>query len=86
MKDIHKENIIKSAIREYRESVSSGFSMRTMHAIDIMEEVYQMCLPLNIEGITKLRRTIDEAKEKYKEELNSVSDIKKSYDAWELEH
>lgn len=68
MRDAHKELVIKTAIQEYRNSVLFGFSSSTAHAINMMENAYIMCLG-NIEGIEKLRRTILEAKEKYKKEL-----------------
>ena len=70
MRDAHKELVIKTAIHEYRNSVLFGFSSSTAHAINMMENAYIMCSG-NIEGIEKLRRTILEAKEKYKKELDN---------------
>ena len=70
MRDAHKELVIKTAIQEYRNSVLFGFSSSTAHAINMMENAYIMCSG-NIEGIEKLRRTILEAKEKYKKELDN---------------
>lgn len=70
MRDSHKESVIKTAIQEYKNSVAFGFSSSTAHAINMMENAYIMCSG-NIEGIEELRRTILEAKEKYKTELDS---------------
>lgn len=70
MKDAHKENIIKTAIREYKNSVLFGFSSNTIHAINMMEEARYMCGSFNINGIAELEKTIKEAKEKYKKELS----------------
>ena len=38
MRDIHKQRIIQTAIREYKESVLFGFSPSAPHAINMMEE------------------------------------------------
>lgn len=35
----------------------------------MMEEVWHMCAPFNINGIVELEKTIKEAKEKYTDEL-----------------
>lgn len=70
MRDTHKELVIKTAIQEYKNSVLFGFSSSTVHAINMMENAYIMCSN-NIEGIEELRRTILEAKEKYKNELGN---------------
>lgn len=70
MKDAHKEKVIKTAIQEYKNSVLFGFGSNTAHAINMMEEAEYMCSPFNIKGIEELRKTIKEAKEKYKKELN----------------
>ena len=78
MRDARKEAVIKTAIQEYRNSVLFGFSSSTAHAINMMENAYLMCSN-NIEGIEELRRTILEAKEKYKDELNSLEE-KEAYD------
>lgn len=64
MKDTHKENVIKSAIQEYKNSVLFGFSSNTARAINMMEEAYYMCSPFNISGTAELGKTIIEAKEK----------------------
>lgn len=69
MKDAHNELVMKTAIQEYKNSVLFGFSSSTAHAINMMENAYIMCSG-NIEGIAELRRTIQEAKEKYKKELS----------------
>lgn len=65
MRDSHKESVIKTAIQEYKNSVLFGFSSSTAHAINMMENTFIMCSG-NIEGIEELRKTIKEAKEKYK--------------------
>lgn len=70
MRDKHKELVLKTAIQEYKNSVMFGFSSSTAHAINMMENAYIMCSN-NIEGIEELRRTIQEAKEKYKKELGN---------------
>lgn len=70
MRDAHKELIMKTAIQEYKNSVLFGFSRNTAHAINMMENAYIMC-SYNIKGIEELRRTIQEAKEKYKKELGN---------------
>lgn len=70
MRDAHKEKIIKTAIQEYKNSVLFGFSSSTAHAINMMEEARYMCAPFNIKWIAELEKTIKEAKEKYKDELN----------------
>lgn len=70
MRDAHKELVMKTAIQEYKNSVLFGFSRSTAHAINQMENAYIMCSG-NIEGIEELRRTIQEAKEKYKKELDN---------------
>lgn len=70
MRDKHKELVLKTAIQEYKNSVMLGFSSSTVHAINMMENAYIMCSN-NIEGIEELRRTIQEAKEKYKKELGN---------------
>lgn len=69
IKDAHKELVMKTAIQEYKNSVLFGFSRNTAHAINMMENAYIMCSG-NIEGIEELRKTIQEAKEKYKKELS----------------
>ena len=71
MRDSHKELVIKTAIQEYKNSVLFGFSSSTAHAINMMENAFIMCSG-NIEGIEELRKTIKEAKEKYKNELGNV--------------
>lgn len=70
MRDTHKELVIKTAIQEYKNSVLFGFGSSTAHAINMMENAFYMCSG-NIEGIEELRRTIQEAKEKYKKELGN---------------
>lgn len=70
MRDAHKELVMKTAIQEYKNSVLFGFSRSTAHAINMMENAYIMCSS-NIEGIEELRRTIQDAKEKYKKELGN---------------
>lgn len=70
MRDAHKELIMKTAIQEYKNSVLFGFSRNMAHAINMMENAYIMC-SYNIKGIEELRRTIQEAKEKYKKELGN---------------
>lgn len=70
MKDSHKEKVIRVAIQEYKNSVLFGFSSSTAHAINIMKEAYYMCSPFNVDGIAELKKTIKEAKEKYKKELS----------------
>lgn len=70
MRDAHKELVMKTAIQEYKNSVLFGFSRNTAHAINMMENAFIMCSG-NIEGIEELRRTINEAKEKYKNELGN---------------
>ena len=69
IKDAHKELVMKTAIQEYKNSVLLGFSRNTAHAINMIENAYIMCSG-NIEGIEELRKTIQEAKEKYKKELS----------------
>ena len=71
MRDSHKVVAINTAIQEYKNSVLFGFSSNTAHAINMMENVFIMCSG-NIEGIEELRKTIKEAKEKYKNELSNV--------------
>lgn len=70
MRDAHKELVMKTAIQEYKNSVLFGFSRSTAHTINMMENAFIMC-SCNIEGIEELRRTIQEAKEKYKKELGN---------------
>ncbi len=72
MRDKHKETVIRVAIQEYKNSVLFGFSSSTPHAITMMEDVYDMCSAYNIDGIAELRKTIKEAKERYKNELNTT--------------
>lgn len=72
MKDKHKETVIRVAIQEYKNFVLFGFSSSTPHAITMMEDVYDMCSAYNIDGIAELRKTIKEAKERYKNELNTT--------------
>lgn len=79
MRDARKEAVMKIAIQEYRNSVVYGFSSNTANAINMMEEAYHMCVAFNIEGNAELRKIIDEAKEKYKDELNSLEE-KGEYD------
>ena len=69
MRDKHKEQVIQTAIQEYRDSCCFGFGSRTAHTISMMEEAYYMCSLYNIRGITALKQTIDEAKDKWKKEL-----------------
>ena len=54
MRDAHKELVIKTAIREYENSVLFGFSSSTAHAINMMENAYIMCSAYNIKGIEEL--------------------------------
>ena len=70
MRDTHKELVIKTAIQEYKNSVLFGFSRSTVHAINMMENAYIMCSG-NIEGIEELKKTIQDAKEKYEKELGN---------------
>lgn len=69
MRDLYKENVIKTAIQEYKNSVLFGFGGNTANAINVMENAFIMCSPFNIQGVAKLQETIKEAKEKYKDEL-----------------
>ena len=69
MRDIHKQRVIQAAIREYEESVLFGFSTRTPHAINMMEEALYMCRPYNVFGISALENILKEAKKKYEKEL-----------------
>ncbi len=70
MRDSYKEQVINVAIQNYKNSVLFGFSSSTKNAINMMEEAYYMCSQFNIDGVSKLREAIDEAKEKYKKELS----------------
>lgn len=72
MRDKHKETVIRTAIQECKNSVLFGFSSSTPHAIVMMEDAYAMCSAYNIDGIAELRKTIRNAKEKYKNELNTT--------------
>ena len=74
MRDRHKEKVIEVAIQNYKDSVAFGFSSSTKNAINMMEEAYYMCSGFNIDGISELRKIIDEAKEKYKKELSRWKD------------
>ena len=74
MRDKHKEKVIEVAIQNYKDSVAFGFSSSTKNAINMMEEAYYMCSGFNIDGISELRKIIDEAKEKYKKELSRWKD------------
>ena len=74
MRDARKEAVMKIAIQEYKNSIVYGFSSNTANAIHMMEDAYQMCASFNIEGNAELRKIIDEAKEKYKNELNSLEE------------
>lgn len=69
MRDKHKEQVIQTAIQEYRDSCCFGFGSRTAHTISMMEEAYYMCSLYNIRGIADLKRTIEEAKKKWKADL-----------------
>ena len=71
MRDLHKEKVIKTAIQEYKNSVLFGFGSNTANAINVMENAFIMCSPFNIQGVAELQKTIKEAKEKYKDELNT---------------
>ena len=71
MRDLHKEKVIKTAIQEYKNSVLFGFGNNTANAINVMENAFIMCSPFNIQGVAELQKTIKEAKEKYKDELNT---------------
>lgn len=73
MRDRHKELVIKTAIQNYKNSTSFGFSSSTESAISMMENAFIMCSCYNIEGIEELRETINSAKEKYKKELDAMS-------------
>lgn len=73
MRDIHKQRIIQTAIREYKESVLFGFSPSTPHAINMMEEALHMCNPYNMLGISVLENTLKEAKKKYDKELTNYN-------------
>ena len=73
MSDIHKQRIIQTAIREYKESVLFGFSSSTPHAINMMEEALHMCKPYNMLGISVLENTLKEAKKKYDKELTNYN-------------
>ena len=64
MRDIHKQRIIQTAIREYKESVLFGFSPSAPHAINMMEEALHMCRPYNVLGISVLENSLKEAKKK----------------------
>ena len=74
MRDKHKEKVIEVAIQNYKDSVAFGFSSSTKNAINMMEDAYYMCSGFNIDGISELRKIIDEAKEKYKKELSRWKD------------
>ena len=69
MRDIHKQRIIQTAIREYKESVLFGFSSSAPHAINMMEEALHMCRPYNVLGISVLENTLKEAKKKYEKDF-----------------
>ena len=71
MRDKHKETVIKTAIQNYKHSLSFGFSSQTPKAIEMMEQAYHMCSPFNIEGISELGKVIASAKETYKEKLSA---------------
>lgn len=73
MRDIHKQRVIQTAIREYEESALFGFSKRTPHAINMMEEALHMCKPYNMLGISVLENTLKEAKKKYDKELTNYN-------------
>lgn len=70
MSNKQKEKVIQNAIQEYRNSVTFGFSTSTPRAINGMEQAFIMCAPFNIRGTDVLKKTIKEAKEKYKKELS----------------
>lgn len=69
MRDSHKEKVIEVAIQEYKNSVMFGFGTNALHAINMMNEAYYMCASFNIKGIDILKKTIEEAEEKYKDYL-----------------
>lgn len=75
MRDLYKENVIKTAIHEYKNSVLFGFGRQTAHAINMMENAFIMCSAFNIKGVAELQKTIQEAKEKYKDELENLTVI-----------
>lgn len=75
MRDIHKQRIIQTAIREYKESVLFGFSSSAPHAINMMEETLHMCRPYNVLGISVLENTLKEAKKKYEKELSGTDKL-----------
>lgn len=66
MRDIHKQRIIQTAIREYKESVLFGFSPSAPHAINMMEKALHMCRPYNVLGISVLENSLKEAKKNTK--------------------
>ena len=72
MRDIHKQRIIQTSIREYKESVLFGFSSSTPHAINMMEEALHMCRLYNVLGISVLENTLKEDKKKYEKELSGT--------------
>lgn len=69
MRDLHKEEVVRTAIQEYKHSVLFGFGSNTANAINVMENVFIMCSPFNIQGVAELQKIIKDAKEKYKDEL-----------------
>ena len=75
MRDIHKQRIIQTAIREYKESVLLGFSPSAPHAINMMEEALHMCRPYNVLGISVLENSLKEAKKKYEIELSGTDKL-----------
>lgn len=69
MRDLRKEEVVRTAIQEYKRSVLFGFGSNTANAINVMENVFIMCSPFNIQGVAELQKIIKDAKEKYKDEL-----------------
>ena len=68
MRDLYKEEVIKTAIQEYKNSVLFGFGSNTANAINVMENAFIMCSPYKIKGEAELQKTITEAKEKCRDE------------------
>ena len=58
MKDLHKEQVIKIAIKEYKTAKVRGDKREINHAINMLGNVYIMCAPFNIDGIEEVRQLI----------------------------
>ena len=80
MRDIHKQRIIQTAIREYKESVLFGFSPSAPHAINMMEEALHMCRPYNVLGISVLENSLKADVSKFDEAEMLIKEAKKKYE------